>query len=231
MDVFEQVCRKNLSSYKMDQIGHGTQGAIYKIAVDGYTAAVKDISNKSFVYRALLGRWLLSREFAFYQKLSGVNGVPEPYKKIDRDGFIFEYVEGVPLSHFSKDAPVPPSFFDSLEDLVREIHSRGVVHSDLKHKKNILVYENNQPYLIDFGASWSASSSWNLPKRWLYSQFQQIDLNAVSKIRNRFVHGNPCLKDHENLVRCNLMERCSRLYQWIYRALSRKHKWKRRRSS
>lgn len=229
MDVFQKVHRRNLEMYKADGIGRGTQGNIYKVIVDGCTAAVKDIENKSFLYRLLIGRWLLSREIRIYQRLQGVPGIPRLYGKMDRDGFIFEYVEGVPLSEYAKDAPLPPQFFDALSDLVRKIHNRGVVHSDLKHKKNILVTGNDQPYLVDFGASWTIASRWNLPKRWVYNQFQQIDLNAVSKIRSRYTHGEPGSLDHQNLVRRNFMEQCSTLYQWIYRFFSSKHKWKRRR--
>ncbi len=230
MEVFQQVRRENLERFLVGRIGGGTQGDIYKVSVDGITAAVKDISTKNILIRLLIGRWLLSREFKIYQKLQGIPGIPRLIKIIDRDSFIFELIEGIPLSRFAKDDPLlPPEFFNRLSELVQNIHARGVVHSDLKHKKNILVNKDYQPYLIDFGASWSAGASWNLPKRWLYNQFHQIDLNAVSKIRHRYIHGHPGTEDRKSILRRNVMEKCSTIYQWFYRLISRKHKVKKRR--
>lgn len=229
MDVFQKVCRSNLDRFKVDRVGRGTQGNIYKISVDGCAAAVKDITNKNFLYRLFFGRWLLTREIAIYERLQGLPGIPLFYKRIDDDGFIIEYVDGVPLSVFSRDALLPVGFFDALADLVDSLHRRGVVHSDLKHKKNILVGKDGQPYLIDFGASWTTASAWNLPKRWFYHQFQQIDRSALSKIRTRYANGSPGAGDEENLARRNFMEKCGTLYQWFYRFFSRKHRWKRRR--
>ncbi len=228
MDVFKGVRRDNLYRYHVDQIGWGHQGSIHKISVEGQTAAVKDIHTRSLTYRLLLGRWLLAREFRIYQRLQGLPGIPRLFHQIDPDGFIFEYVAGEPLSSFAKDAPLPPSFFDALARLIEAIHLRGVVHSDLKHKKNILVGRDYQPYLVDFGASWMGGSEGNFVKRWLYGQFEQIDLAAVSKIRTRFAAGNPTVDDREILSRRNFMEKCSDLYQWFYRFFSRKHRWKRR---
>lgn len=227
MDIFGKVHRQDIEMYKVGVIGEGNQGDIYKISVDGCIAAVKDIAGKSRIYRLFFGRWLLSRECRIYHLLFNLPGIPKLYKVIDQDGFIFEYIEGTPLSAFPKDAPIPHEFFDALEDLVRRVHDKGVVHSDLKHKKNIIVAKGYQPYLVDFGASLTMGSPWNLIQRWLYKQFLDIDLKAVSKIRNRFVYGNPDDEDNQNLFRRNFMEHSGRLYQWVYRLFSKKHKWKR----
>ncbi|OIP64471.1 MAG: hypothetical protein CO150_05860 [Nitrospirae bacterium CG_4_9_14_3_um_filter_53_35] len=227
MDVFDQVDRRNLETYKVSVIGEGNQGDIYKISVDGRIAALKDIAKRNLFYRFFFGRWLLSRECKVYQQLLGLSGIPKLYKVIDKDGFIFEFIDGVPLSKFSKDAPIPRVFFDALDDLIRRMHDHGVVHSDLKHKKNILVSKGYRPYLVDFGASMILGGTWNPLGNWLYKQFSEIDLKALSKIRNRFVHGNPDDEDKQNLLKRNFMERSGRLYQSIYRLFSRKHKWKR----
>jgi serine/threonine protein kinase len=228
MDVFEKVRRHNLQQYKVDRIGGGHQGSVYRISVDGCVAAVKDIASRHLLYRLLLGRYLLAREYRVYQSLQGLSGIPRLHKKIDADGFIVEYVDGIPLSRFAKDGPLPGEFFDRLAELVRRVHDRGVVHSDLKHKKNILVGSRGEPYLIDFGASWLESGRWHFLRRWLYRQFRQIDLNAISKIRYRFDAGNPGAVDRNNLAERTVMERCSSVYQFVYRLFSKKHRWRRR---
>ncbi len=229
MDAFRSVQRGNLKSFQTGRIGGGNQGSIFRIRVDGKTAVIKDIAGRSLFYRLLVGRWMLEREYRVYRKLQGLEGIPTLYHKLDRDGFLCEYIVGDPLSSFSRDAPLPPSFFDALHELVENIHARGVVHSDLKHKKNILVSADHKPYLVDFGASLTRGPRWNLLNRWLYVQFREIDRKAVSKIRRRFSRGNPDEEDLESLRRRNVMERCSTLYQSVYRFFSRKHRWKRRR--
>jgi len=229
MDAFRSVHRGNLSQFQTGRIGRGNQGNIWRIRVDGETAVIKDIADRSLLYRLLIGRWMLEREYQVYRKLQGLEGIPTLYHKLDRDGFVCEYIAGDPLSSFSRDAPLPTSFFDALHELVEKIHARGVVHSDLKHKKNILVTSDHKPYLVDFGASLTRGARWNLLNRWLYGQFHEIDLKAVSKIRRRFSRGNPDLDDLENLRQRNIMERCSTFYQSFYRFFSPKHRWKRRR--
>ena len=230
MEPFDAVRRESLASFLVGPIGRGTQGSIFKVAVGGRTAALKDISGRSLAYRLLVGRWLLAREARVYRRLQGIPGVPRFYGSVDADAFLFEYVEGSPLSDYPRDAALPPAFFDALAELVERIHARGVVHSDLKHKKNILVARGGRPYLIDFGASWTRGAAWNLPARWLYRQFEEIDRSAVSKIRDRFAHGNPQPQDYRNLERRNLMERFGSAYQAVYRLFSRKHAWRRRRA-
>ncbi len=231
MEVFRKVHRNNLKRFQVGRIGKGTQGDIVKICVDGRLAVVKDISNRNLPSRVLFARWLLAREYRAYLRLQGLAGIPKLFGKIDRDAFILEYIDGVPLSAFSRDAHIPVEFFDTLTELVQGIHSRGVVHSDLKHKKNILVGKDARPYLIDFGTSWIVAPAWNFPHRWLYRQFLQIDLNAISKIRTRFVCGSPDASDLKNLRKRNIMEKCGTVYQFIYRIFSRKHSRKMRRKT
>lgn len=229
MDAFRSVRRENLGQFQAGRVGGGNQGNICRIRVNGETAVIKDIADRGLFYRLLIGRWMLERECRVYRKLQGLEGIPSFYHKLDRDGFICEYIAGDPLSSFSRNAPLPTSFFDALHELVENIHARGVVHSDLKHKKNILVSADYKPYLVDFGASLTRPPRWNLFNRWLYVQFLEIDRKAVSKIRHRFSRGNPDGEDLESLKRRNVMERCSTLYQSVYRFFSRKHRWKRRR--
>ncbi|NOY52230.1 MAG: hypothetical protein GXP58_01250 [Deltaproteobacteria bacterium] len=229
MDAFSSVHRGNLRQFQTDRIGGGNQGTVRRIRVNGKTAVIKDIAGRNLIYRILLGRWMLAREYRIYRKLQGLEGIPALYKKLDRDGFLCEYIAGEPLSSFARNAPLPASFFNTLNELVEKIHVRGVVHSDLKHKKNILVTADFKPYLVDFGASLIRGPRWNLLNRWFYGQFLEIDRRAVSKIRRRFSRGDPDAEDLESLERRNIMERCSTLYQSIYRFFSPKHRWKRRR--
>ncbi len=229
MDAFSSVHRGNLRQFQAGRIGGGNQGRICRIRVHGKTAVLKDISGRNLIYRLLLGRWLLDREYRVYQKLQGLEGIPILYHQLDRDGFLCEYIAGEPLSAFARNAPLPASFFNALHELVEKIHVRGVVHSDLKHKKNILVTADFKPYLVDFGASLIRAPRWNLLNHWLYGQFLEIDRRAVSKIRRRFSRGNPGAEDLQSLNQRNVMERCSTLYQFVYRFFSPKHQWKRRR--
>ena len=64
-----------------------------------------------------------------------------------RDVFLREWVEGVSLPLATE---LPEDFFDLLDDLVGELHARGVCHNDLHKEPNILVQPDGRPALVDF---------------------------------------------------------------------------------
>ena len=123
---------------------------LYQVKVGGRILMVKDVRGKPFFFRWTLGLWLIRNEWEIYSRLVGIRGIPRAVERIDRFAFVTEFVHGRPLQ---RGESLPHSFFSDLERILNEIHLRGVVHLDMRHKGNILISEQGDPYLIDFNSS------------------------------------------------------------------------------
>lgn len=109
----------------------------------------------------LVARYLMRRERSALQVLHGLDGVPELREDPEalatpsatgvapaaRDLLIREWIAGEPLH---RAAELAEDFFDHLDDLVSELHARGVCHNDLHKEMNVMVGEDGFPHLIDF---------------------------------------------------------------------------------
>ena len=103
---------------------------------------------------ALVARELLARERRALLELTGMDGVPHlvesppfPVPRHPRRQLQRSFLEGVPLHAASS---LPRDYFEHLEQLVRDLHARGVCHNDLHKEGNILVAPDGRPCLIDF---------------------------------------------------------------------------------
>ncbi len=144
---------------------------------------VKDFAPRAGWVRATIGRWITSREMRAYRALAGHPAVPRLLGRIDALAFAVEYRPGRHLSR-RLGAELAPGFSDRIADAVREMHARGVVHLDLRHRSNLLVDEHQQPVLIDF-ASAIVVTPRGLLARWLLPALARLDWNAVEKWRQR----------------------------------------------
>jgi hypothetical protein len=113
---------------------------------------VKDFSPRSWPVRKLLGPWLVQREMAAYRRLAGVSAVPRLIGPVGRRAFALEYRPGTLLSR-SLRGRVPVGFLSELETAVDEMHARGVVHLDLRHRSNVLAGDDGRPVLLDFASA------------------------------------------------------------------------------
>jgi len=92
-----------------------------------------------------------------------------------------EFIPGRPLL---RGEPLPSSFFSDLEQVLREVHKRGVVHLDLRHKGNILLSERGEPFLIDFNSSFAFKEKGFL-RRYLFPLLQWVDYGGLLKLKQR----------------------------------------------
>jgi hypothetical protein len=125
----------------------------------GKLAVLKDYSGSGPFFRKTCGAYLASREAAAYRRLAGVRGVPRLLGCAGRDGLLLEYFPGRNCrdqQHYA----VTPAFFDELRDILTRVRAAGVLHMDVK--RNVLIAQEGQPILVDFGASW-------VMPRWLRS--------------------------------------------------------------
>lgn len=105
-----------------------------------------------------LARRLLARERRALLALAGLEGVPaletQPSWSADPPGsgatLVRAYLDGLPLHRATH---LPEDFFERLEELVLELHARGVCHNDLHKEQNVVVARDGRPALIDFQLS------------------------------------------------------------------------------
>jgi hypothetical protein len=152
-----------------------------RVEQGGRSLLVKDVGEKFFLFRWTLGLWLIQKEWKIYLRLAGIRGIPEPIERIDRYAFAVEWIEGRPIERGER---LPASFFQDLERILSGLHSRGVVHLDIRHKGNILISERGEPYLIDFNSSFSFPEKGWL-RRYFFPFLQCVDRGGFLKLKER----------------------------------------------
>ena len=178
-----------------------------KVEVDGRTLIVKDVRRKSFLVRWSLGLWLIHKEWKIYSRLVGVEGIPMPIERIDRLAFAMEYVPARPIE---RGEPLPDIFFKDLERILKELHSRGVVHMDLRHKGNVLVSERGKPILIDFNSSFFFHEK-GLLRRFLFPLLRWVDYGGLLKLKQRVSPSSMTSAETAFLKRFNILRKL-----WIF---------------
>jgi hypothetical protein len=150
------------------------------VVVEG--AVVKDYRPCGWLLRTFVGPWLIGREERIYRLLEGCPGAPRLVARLDRQALVVEYVEGRNAGEYA-DGTLPPEFFARLQQVVEAVHARGVVHCDLKNRRNVVVAEGYQPYLIDFSAAFTRAGRFGFIRRFLYDRFLLDDQRAVVKAK------------------------------------------------
>lgn len=180
---------------------------LYRIEINNKIITIKDIYHKNLFYRFTIGPLLIKKEWNIYQRLSGIKGIPKVFGRIDRFAFSMEYIQG---REIRRNDNLPNSFFNALEKTIEEIHSRGVVHLDLRHKGNILVNEEGNPFLIDFNSGFYFKEK-GFFRRLLFPIFAKIDYGGFLKLKKRV---SPLLMTAEEISFLKKIDRWRRL--WIF---------------
>ncbi len=140
--------------------------ALYR-ARDGQLAVCKFNRRQSILGLPMqwLGWWLARREGRMLERLADLPLVPNPLGPVCCGGrpmanaVAHDFVPGHPLR--PKQRP-NDAFFPALEELLGEVHRRGLAYVDLHKRENILVGEDERPYLIDFQISVGLPAVWPL---------------------------------------------------------------------
>ncbi|MGZ3591004.1 MAG: hypothetical protein ACXU99_10155, partial [Thermodesulfobacteriota bacterium] len=151
--------------------GHFGKPDLNQVEVGGFSYMVKDAREEKFFLRWTLGLWLIHKEWKIYSRLVGIKGIPRPIERIDRFAFAIEFIPGRPIL---RGEPLPSSFFTNLESVLGQVHARGVVHMDLRHKGNILISEKGEPFLIDFNSSFAFKEK-GILRRYLFPLLRWVD--------------------------------------------------------
>ncbi len=149
------------------------------ISIRGVAALVKDYAPCPILWRQTYGRQMVERESAIYRSLAGVRGVTRYLGDLDAFAFAVEMIEGKPVKEF-KGTALCEGFVDRFRDAVLAMHARGIVHLDLRQRRNVLVGPGGEPAIIDF-----ASGIRLPPDSALFRLLRVPDLTAVAKLREK----------------------------------------------
>ncbi len=127
-----------------------------------------------------IGRLLGNRERGALRRLAGILGIPREQGPVLVNGQLRpnavarEFIPGKVLSG----ERVSDQFLAHLRDLLTEVHARGVAYVDLHKSENVLIGDDDRPYLFDFQISYllPAGILGRLPPlRWLLTCLQRSD--------------------------------------------------------
>lgn len=165
----------------------GTRPVVWRIEENGVKAIVKDFSRNSYWFRNVIGRFLIWREKKAYKRLEGLSGVPACFGSIGGTALIIEEIQGKDIGTAETGKSLDERFFNDLKELIDRFHDRGIAHCDLKRAPNIILGIDGNPYIIDWAASISKSEFRFFPLNLIYERFLQDDLNAVTKIKLKYL--------------------------------------------
>jgi hypothetical protein len=110
-----------------------------------------------------LGRWLARREAHALRVLAGLAGIPVGVSAVFARGrtlphaVAHDFISGRPLGRHDQ---VGATAFAELEQLLCEVHRRGMAYVDLHKRENILVGDDGRLYLLDFQISFGLKRWW-----------------------------------------------------------------------
>ncbi len=163
----------------------------------GARVVVKDGARRAAWFRVSIGRYQLAREWKTLCFLMGMNGVPRPLFRAGSDAFGMEWCSGQSLVHLSP-GELPARAVEQLEQVVEELHARGVTHGDL-HRDNILFdAQNERVFLIDWATSCVFGTSRRGWKAWIWREWRALDERALAKVKARYAP--ELLRDDEHAL-------------------------------
>jgi RIO-like serine/threonine protein kinase len=169
---------------------------------------VKDVRGLHPLLRSIYGRRVLRREERALGALGGTPGVPRLHGRIDRHAIAMEYLEAEPLRRQLGSERLKRACA-GLGAAVDELHRRGVVHLDLRQKRNVLVDASGGVHLVDFQSALVLGTSG--AGGVLLRLLARLDRGAVLKFRARYA---PELLSEQERARARRAHLLGRL--WIF---------------
>jgi len=156
----------------------------------GQTLLYQDI-NRRLVIKAPAGRgihkWIatlmLRHEARVYAKLKDFPAAPRCYGLLRNRYLVLEYIDGAPARYAT--ISDREAFFAELLEHIKALHARGIAHSDLQKKDNLLLVDGRHPCLLDFGAAVIRKSGFAPFNHFHYRFAERLDFNQWAKLKYR----------------------------------------------
>ena len=171
------------------------QGIVLLFEGDGLKLVIKSAMGRGPVRKARQAT--LEREYAAYQRLKGVEGVPACYGLLAGRYLMMEFIEGTTYRHATwQDRD---QWFADLLLVIQAFHSRGVSHGDLKSKTNMIVGSDQKPYIIDFGTTFIHKDGFHPINNHFFEYGKRLDINAWVKHKYHGRYKNASEEDRKLL--------------------------------
>ena len=172
-----QRCRAVLSR------GGARNADVLLVESGGDHVVVKDFAPRGAFVRGRLGPWLLRREVRVYRsprRHGGGSALPRMARSDGDRARISTRGAALPAARGSHSA----GFVDELAATIDEMHRRGVVHLDLRHRSNLLAGVDGHPIVIDFASALVFDVSTRFGRR-AVEKLAAFDRRALEKWRVR----------------------------------------------
>jgi len=171
------------------------QGVVLLFEGDGLKLVIKSAMGRGPIRRARQAT--LEREYAAYQRLEGVAGVPACFGLLAERYLLMEYIDGTAYRHATwQDRD---RWFSELLLVIQAFHARGVSHGDLKSKTNMIVGRDQKPYVIDFGTTFLHKEGFHPINNHLFEYGKRLDINAWVKHKYHGRYKNASEQDRQLL--------------------------------
>lgn len=173
--------------------------------VGGVNWVMKDYRPKRWLIRQVMARPNLRHELKALQLLQGLPGTPQDAYRVDALAIAYRHMPGRTIARCLP-GEYAPDYFPRLEQLVHDMHARGIAHLDLRYMHNVLVCDDTSPAIIDFQTYINFS---RLPE-WLARRLRNIDISGVYK---HWLKRSPETLSEERLTRYEELKRWRKF--WI----------------
>ncbi|MDH3628877.1 MAG: hypothetical protein OES25_14620 [Acidobacteriota bacterium] len=178
--------------------GRRFKADVMRVDVDGFPVVVKSFAGKTLLSR--ISGWIqTTRESAAYARLEGVPGVPRLIGRPDGITIVLEWIEGEQLGYAPDREQRGCDVFPRLVEIVRAINARGVVHSDLRSRHNVLVTTSNEVFVVDFAAAIRLRPA-GLLHRLLFRRLANFDRSALLKWKE-VLRAGPYTDEEESFLK------------------------------
>lgn len=168
------------------RLAGGYQGQTLLYTDDAVRLVIKAPTGRGLV--KWISTLMLRHEARVYQHLSAFPAAPRCYGLLRGRYLVLQYVDGMSM----RDAEIADrdTFFAELLDHLHALHARGIAHSDLQKKDNLLIVDGRHPCLLDFGAAVIFKSGFAPFNHFHYRFAERLDFNVWAKLkyRGRFEH-------------------------------------------
>jgi WD40 repeat protein/predicted Ser/Thr protein kinase len=140
----------------LEEIGRGGMGIVYKArqASLDRTVAVKVLLSGRLAGPEFVQRFRTEAAAAASLQHPNIVAIHEVGFRAGQHFFAMDYVAGRSLAQITRDGPLPArraaGYVKTIAEAIQYAHERGVLHRDLT-PANVLIDENDQPKVTDFG--------------------------------------------------------------------------------